>query len=39
LLINQEFPGKDDTLVQAAMSILQRLAQDPVLVSNTPEAG
>ena len=39
LLINQEFPGKDDTLVQAARSILQRLPQDPVLVSNAPETG
>lgn len=32
LLINQDFPGKDPALVDAARSILRRLPQDPVLV-------
>ena len=39
LLINQDIPGKDAALEDAARAILGRLQQQPVLVRTPPETG
>lgn len=39
LLINQDFPGKDAALEDAARAILSRLQQQPVLVREPAESG
>lgn len=38
LLINQDFPGKDAALEDAARAILRRLPQEPVLARTPNDA-